>query len=161
MTVNHLLKQFILESLENSLEQAIEEKATEPEFKSVETFVTSCFDNDDETFDFTDLHALARSIHRQKKGTAKVAIAPEADVKALRTELEGYGLQFQGRQVQRKTRGHLSNAHGTHPFANSGSGGSGFGDAGFTGHGGGPGAVGSKVDWNADDPRNLRMNKKR
>ena len=161
MSAMDVLKQFIIEALEDALDSSVEEKASEPEYSSVEAFVNAKFDNDEETFDFTDVHALARSLSRQKKGAHKATVASEGDVKALRAELEGYGLRFVGRQAQRQTRGHLSNAHGTHPFANSGAGGSGFGDSGFTAHGKGPGAVGSKVAWDADDPRNLRMNRKR
>lgn len=80
-------------------------------------------------------------------------------------ELVNIGLKFVPREPVKFVRGSMSSAHGSHPFAGSGGGGSGFSSdrsgPGFTSYGGGPGAVGGGYEWRADDPRNLSMGSKR
>ncbi len=158
------LRFVIAEALEDELELQIAELAEEPEFSSVEDFVQSKMDNEEDTFSVVELQALSRATFATTTGH-EVSEVPFQHVKAVRDEVEGYGLRYVPRAAVRKTRGHLSSAHGTHPFAGSGGGGTGFGSGwggmSFTSFGGGPGAVGGGYKWDPNDPKNLAMGSKR
>ena len=113
-------------------------------------------EDSDLTFDAVILQAIARN-------TAGVPAPSFRVVKDIQDELIRAGLT----RVDRKrfmdpfVRGVQSPAHGRHPFAGQSGGGSGMGSnredpVGF-GTGGGPGAVGGKYTWDADDKKNLPM----
>jgi hypothetical protein len=82
-----------------------------PEFKSVESFVEFCLDDDRTEFSHEDLTALNYRTH-----------APVAE---LRSQIEAYGLSLQARSVSRRTRGFKTsdNAGRWEGFVGGGSGG--------------------------------------
>lgn len=154
------------ESQENETHEEIEELRTTPEFKDVDSFSAMKLDNDEFSYNFTELQALARNAAAKRTGNKGVTMPSQQDIASVRAALEGaMGFKYVPRPPVKDVRGARSNAHGTHPFAGSGGGGSGFGsDRGggtFTSFGGGPGAVGGDYEWKADDPKNLGMGAKR
>jgi hypothetical protein len=167
VTITEALKKVIREVLEEELDEEIQEMRKMPEYKTLEAFVTSKFDNDDFEYSFMDLHALARNMTQAKLGKGKkneVSEAGKAELDEVKFELNGLGFNFIGRQPPKAVRGFTSPKNGTNRFAGTGGGGSGFGTdwEGPTGrgHGGGPGAIGGGYDWDPNDPRNLGMGAK-
>lgn len=147
------------------IDDEIEEMRSSPEFNDLDTFVSYKLDNDETVVDWKELQALARNFAAMRTGQPG-AIAGKGDIDAMKAELNGYGFTFTLRQPERSVRGATSNSHGTHPFAGSGGGGSGFssdksGGGGFTSFGGGPGAVGGKYTWDPNDKKNLSMGARR
>lgn len=124
------------------------------------------FKMENEEYEFTtvELQALAKNIASARLGY-DVDRVGSTDVKQVKDELVGFGFKFIPRGAAKATRGHKSSAHGTHPFAGAGGGGSGFGsDFGggtFTSFGGGPGAMGGEYKWDKNDSKNLPMGSKR
>lgn len=161
------LRKLIREVLEEELDDEIEEMRKMPEYKSLEAFTHSKFDNDDFEYSFMELHALARNMTQEKLGkVAKnknnaVAEASREALDEVKFELNGLGFNFIGRQPPKEVRGFTSPLNGKNRFAGTGGGGSGFGTdwAGPTGrgHGHGPGAIGGEYDWDPNDPKNLGM----
>jgi curved DNA-binding protein CbpA len=154
------------EAQENETQDEIEELRHTPEFRDTDAFVAMKLDNDEFSYTFVELQALARNATAQRTGNRDVTVPSQTDVTRVRATLEGeIGFKYVPRQPIKDVRGARSNAHGTHPFAGSGGGGSGFGSdfngGTFTSFGGGPGAVGGGYEWKADDPRNLGMSAKR
>lgn len=139
------LRNIIREVLEGDVEAQIEELQGEPEFADLEAFVAMKLDNDETSYNFVELQALARNIDAAKivDKKRKISSASPATTSMVRDELDGYGLKFIGREAIKATRGFTSSTHGTSPFAGM-SGGSGIGDGGLR-MGGGPGAMGSGV----------------
>lgn len=161
-----LLKKLILETLEDSVESEIEELRGQPEFKSITSFIEDRLESDVFEYNFMEMHALARNMTQAAIGKKyKITAASTASLDEVKRELNDMGFKFIGRQIPRKTRGFKSNPHGTHPFAGSGGGGSGFGSdrsgTTFTSYGGGPGAVGGGYAWDPNDSRNLGMGAKK
>lgn len=150
------------EAQEGDLQDQIDELRGTPEFEDVDAFMAMKLDNDELTYDFVELQALARNLTAQRTGNSAISTPGQQDLNAVRGALEGeMGFKYLPRQPTKDVRGATSNQHGTHPFAGAGGGGSGFGDGGFTGMGKGPGAIGGKYDWKPDDPKNLPMGSKR
>jgi len=142
-------------------EDEIEEMRGSPEFRDIDTFAEYKLDNEEDSYDWKELQALARNLAALRVGRPEAA-ASKADVDTVKKELDSIGFSFVPREALKAVRGATSNSHGTHPFANSGGGGSGFssdrgGGGGFTSFGGGPGAVGGKVPWDSRDSKNLPM----
>lgn len=163
MNFTKLLRYLVSESVDD-FENTVHVLSKQPELKDVESFVTHKLDNDEDSFSATELQALSRNVDfaaRKLKG----ALAPEMTVKRVKEELLSYGLKFTPRPTVKHVRGVTSNPNGTHPFAGSGGGGSGFGSdyhgATFTSFGGGPGAVGGGYEWDPEDKKNLSMGAKR
>lgn len=109
--------------------------------------------DDRDYYTTADLQALARNAvarGRMREGTPrKIAsadiVAGHGDVQKVREALGMTLLRFEPRAVPKVHRG--LNAHGTHPFAGSGAGGSGFdnmGGHGTANSGGGLGAISAK-----------------
>jgi len=159
------VKRIIHEALEEDLDDKIEAIRKEPNFSSVSAFMSAKFDDDDYEYDFIELQTLARNATSKRKGIKLISMASDVDIAAIKKELNDMGFKFIGRQPSKKVRGFTSNAHGTHPFAGSGGGGSGFGSdfAGstHTAFGGGPGAIGGGYTWDPNDKKNLPMGAKR
>lgn len=156
----------IVEALDDDDEEAIAELMKQPEFKDIDAFIANKLDNDEFDYGFLELQALARNAARKRTHDKRVTNASKEDIDGVRKALEGgMGFQYVAREPIKRTRGHLSNSHGTHPFAGSGGGGSGFGSdrsgTTFTSFGGGPGAIGGGYEWDAADPKNLSMGSKR
>ena len=156
------LRQMIQEALESEIEDQVEIMRKDPRCKTVDAFIESKLDDDEYEFNFIELQALARNVASKEKGYDKLASPSEtASVKRTLTDV---GLRFIGREPIKNTRGVRSPSHGTHPFAGSGGGGSGFGSdfsgTTFTSHGGGPGAIGGGYRWDPNDPKNLSMGTK-
>lgn len=141
------------DSVEVNREEEIVEMMELPEYASVEAFASFLYDDERESFTDVELQAVARNetgIH-----------APNAmQVRNVKDDLIGYGFTFVPRQPVKQFRGARSNAHGTHPFAGSGGGGTGFSSGGL-GLGTGPGAIGGKTPWDANSTKNLPMGSKR
>lgn len=159
------LRKIITEALDQELSDQIEELMLEPYTSSVESFVEFKLENEETDFTPAELQAIAKNIWLEDGGDER-GIVPARYVKIVKTELiDGYGMKFVPREPIRKTRGFNSSYHGTHPFAGSGAGGSGFGTSfdgpSFTSFGGGPGAIGGGYKWDPDDPKNLSMGSKR
>ena len=161
-----IIRSIIHETIEESIDDQIEDMRAHPEFKSLNAFIEAKLNDDVFDYDFMELHALGRNITQLKMGKKMtISEASPGILDQIKTSLKDMGFTFVGRQPVKKTRGFKSSAHGTHPFAGSGGGGSGFGsDFGgttFTSFGGGAGAVGGGYSWNADDKKNLPMGSKR
>lgn len=160
------LKHIIAEVLEGSAEEEISMLQNQPEFQDLDSFIASKLDNDELSYEFTELQALARNLARHRLKDRRVGEALPTDIANVRDTLEKQmGFKYIPRTPVKNVRGIRSNAHGTHPFAGSGGGGSGFGSdfngSTFTGYGGGPGAIGGGYSWDPNDPRNLGMSAKR
>lgn len=143
----------------------IEVLTGEPEYKTVDAFVNYKLDNDEYTFNAAELQALARNAESKRIGRT-ASQASHAVTSAIKQELMvTFGFKFVPREPVKFTRGGMASGHGTHPFAGSGGGGSGFGsDFGgptFTSFGGGPGSMGGGYAWDKEDPKNLSMGAKR
>ena len=155
-----------LEARSNDTQDRIGAMQEEPEFRDADAFAAYKLDNDDFEYSFEELQALARNATARRTGNSDISMASPQDVASVRAALEGeMGFKYIARQPVKDVRGVQSSAHGTHPFAGAGGGGSGFGsDLGggtFTSFGGGPGAVGGDYAWNPDDPKNLPMGAKK
>lgn len=144
------------------LDDDIESMRRTPEFKTLDSFMEYKFDDDDLTFDWIELQALARNAAERRLNKQNVVPGPK-DIESVKDVLvKQMGFKFKPREPERSIRGATDNSHGTHPFAGSGGGGSGFssdrgGGGGFTSFGGGPGAIGGKYAWKSDDSRNFPM----
>lgn len=143
----------------------IDELIGEPEFETIEAFVNYKIDNDEYEFSTSELQALALNVDAKRLGHG-VTVAAQATVTSIKRELiDDFGFRFVPRQPTRYARGSMSSGHGRHPFAGSGAGGSGFGTGfggpSFTSFGGGPGAIGSGVEWKSGDKKNLPMGSRR
>lgn len=165
LTVGELRK-IICEVLEDDAEEQIEELQASPEFKNLDSFVNMKLDDDDYSYSFVELQALARNLDALKSGEKKklISSASKSTTGAVRSELDGFGFKFVGRQPLKSTRGIASSSHGTSPFVGM-AGGSGMGSGregpiGF-GMGGGPGAIGSGKPWNPSAPGSLPMGARR
>lgn len=161
-----MLRSLIIETLEKEVENQIEALRDEPEFRSIQTFIDDRLDSDIYEYNFMELHALARNMTQASMGKKHQISAATIDkLEQVKKELNELGFKFVGRMIPKKTRGFTSSAHGTHPFAGSGGGGSGFGSdrsgQTFTSYGGGPGAIGGGYKWDSKDPKNLGMGAKR
>lgn len=162
-----LLREFIKEALEPDIQEQIDELRTLPEYKTVEAFIEDRLDEENYEFTFLDLQALAFNLTAKKLRLpmSQVSEPDTAIVASVKNQLIELGFKFVPRKVVKNVRGVSSNPHGTHPFAGSGGGGSGFGSdrsgPSFTSFGGGPGAIGGGYKWDANDPKNLAMNAKR
>ncbi len=77
--------------------ETIGDLASNPEYKSIEDFVSFCMDDDRETFNHIELRALA--LNTRTSGNK------------VRMALEGYGLTLAHRDVDRKVRGFTANPH--------------------------------------------------
>ena len=136
-------------------DDSLEALAGMPEYASVEDFVDSL---EDDAFSHLDLQALAQRRHGVRSPS-------QPQLRALRAELESYGLRLLAREPAKDVRGVTSSLNGRHPFAGSGGGGTGFstgwGSGGFTSYGGGPGAIGGGYDWDPNDKKNLSMGSRR
>jgi len=155
------------EAMSGEVEDEIDELRQSPEFKSVDDFMAMKLDDDDFVYNFMELQALARNLAAQRTGDRRVTVPSPTDVAAVRKTLEDeFGFKYVPREPARDVRGSSSNSHGTHPFAGSGGGGSGFssdreGGGGFTAFGGGPGALGGGYAWDPKDKKNLPMGSRR
>jgi hypothetical protein len=126
-----------------------------PELQDVNSFINSKLENDEYNFSTVELQALAKNVDSARL-KYDVDRASATTVKQVKADLIDLGFTFIARGVAKAIRGHKSSAHGTHPFAGSGGGGSGFGSD-FTSFGGGS----RTYKWNKDDPRNLSMGSRR
>ena len=145
---------------DESFEDEIEELRHYPEFVSPDTFVSYKLDNDEYAFNASELQALARNADEVKLGH-EVFVASRTTTEKIKNDLIDVGLTFDPRRPVKFLRGGMSSAHGSHPFAGSGGGGSGFGSGfggpTFTSFGGGPGSIGGDDVWDPDDKKNLKM----
>lgn len=149
---------------QNAFESDIDELRDQPEFKSLEDFVTFKMDDEQSTYDATELQALARNIDYADRGVEN-ALPPQNIINQIKTELNGYGLKFVPRETLKHFRGSMSSSHGTSPYKDFVSGGSGMGidregPVGW-GIGSGIGAHRTKVQWDPNDPRNLSTTRSR
>lgn len=142
--------------------EEIEETMQLPEYQTLEAFITYKFDNDDLEFNAVDLQALARVID-QKKSRIKIAAPSAMTIATIKKSLkDDLGFKFVARQPVKHVRGSMSPGHGTHPFAGSVGGGSGF-SAGWDGavadarFSSGVGTMGGGKPWDSNDKKNLRM----
>lgn len=153
------------EVMEPELEEQVEELRLDPAFQSIDEFMAYKIDDEDYDYNYIELQALGRNLTAQRTGRDDVVVAAKVDLDEVKLALHEMGFKFIGRQPIRQGRGFLKGAHGTHPYAGSGAGGSGFGSdfSGPTGtsFGGGPGAIGGGYKWDKNDPRNLGMGSKK
>jgi len=149
---------------DDTFSEEIAELSTMPEFQDVNSFISTKLENEEYEFTAVELQALAKNVDSSRLGY-EVDRPGSTIVKQVKSDLVDMGFNFIVRGIAKATRGHKSSAHGTHPFAGSGGGGSGFGSdfegGTFTSFGGGPGAMGGGYKWNKDDPKNLPMGSKR
>jgi hypothetical protein len=151
-------------NVESALDGEINALRASPEYANIEAFVTYKLDDEDLTFNTTDIQALARNEDYSIRRIPN-ALPPASVTEKIKGELLALGLEFKPREKVRNFRGSMSAAHGASPFAGTVGGGSGMGSGregpiGF-GIGGGPGAIGGGYEWNANDPKNLGMSAKR
>ena len=152
------LRALIREILEVELDSKVEKLRRSPAYASIENFVQQKLDEEEESYDFIELQALARNVASGSLGY-DVDDAPQMYVKSVKNELSSYGLTFNPRQAEKRVRGVMSNPHGRHPFAGM-SGGTGTMMGGHIGLGTGPGAMGGREEWRASDKRSLPMGSK-
>lgn len=152
---------------EGSTEDMIDDLRAMSEFNNLDEFISMKLEDDDLSYNFMELQALARNMTATRTKNKAVAVASKSDVDAIRKSLENeMGFKYIVREPEKQVRGMSGNQHGTHPFAGSGGGGSGFssdmgGDGGFTSFGGGPGAIGGGTPWKPEDKKNLPMGARR
>jgi hypothetical protein len=151
---------------EGEVQDEIDDLSSMPEFEDINAFIAYKLDNEEYSYNFIELQTLARNVARKRLGNPKVSIASSQDTARVRQALEKEtGFAYVPREPPKNIRGATSNPNGTHPFAGSGGGGSGFGsDAdgpSFASFGGGPGAIGGKYKWNSEDSKNLPMGSRR
>ena len=151
------LRSIISEVLEKEAESEIDALRSEPQMQDIKSFATFKLENDEYEYGFAELQALARNISSIRLNRRDLSEPSQIDVNNVKKELAAIGFKFVVREPIKQTRGYKT-ALGTHPFANSGGGGSGFGSGGFTASGGGPGAIGSGRAWgDPEDPGDLKM----
>lgn len=160
------LRSLVSEALEAHVEDAIEAMREEPEFANVDNFAGMKIENDEFSYGFAELQALARNMTVTRTGNRNAQEASQRDVDTIRATLEGeFGFKYTAREKVKNVRGHTSPLNGTNRYAGMGGGGSGFGSdfsgGTFTSFGGGPGAVGGGYKWDPEDPKNLSMGSKR
>ncbi|NDE18421.1 hypothetical protein EBZ80_26280, partial [bacterium] len=91
------LRSIIREVLEKDVEAQIEDLQEElkdiKSIKDLEAFVTMKLDNDEDSYNFVELQALARNIDAAAKDLEKweISSASLATTSMVRNELEGYG----------------------------------------------------------------------
>jgi len=155
------------EAMEADVQEEIDEMRDSPEFQDLDAFMAFKLDDEEFTYNFIELQALARNVASRRVGR-RVEGADKRDLDQVRTTLEGeMGFKYVPRERMKQVRGATSNPNGTSPYAGMGGGGSGFGNnefrggGGFTSFGGGPGAIGGGYEWDPNDPKNLGMGAKR
>ncbi len=149
------------EKREGDAQAQIDDLRDRPGFEDLDSFMTMKLDDDDLSYDFIELQALARNAASERVGK-RTNGADQVDIDKVRRVLDKeMGFKFIPRKPIKDVRGTQSGSHGTSPFAGMGGGGSGFGSdregGNFTSFGGGPGAIGGKYDWDPNDKKNLPM----
>ena len=153
--------------MESAVQEEIDELRAAPEFTDLDAFMAFKLDNEEFSYNFVELQALARNVASRRVGHA-VNGADQRDIDQVRKTLENeVGFKYVPREPVKQVRGATSNPNGTSPYAGMGGGGSGFasntfrGAGEFTSFGGGPGAIGGGYEWDANDPKNLGMGAKK
>jgi hypothetical protein len=164
--INTAAKEFDLavSNEQKALQKRIEELTVDTENQSIEDRIEYALEEDDYTFDTAALHAIAINIIQLPNDWVELVNMRQYVelVRDVKKKLLDSGLTMKERPaIDHSRRGPMSNAHGRHPFAGTGGGGSGMGSSregptGF-GMGGGPGAIGSKTPWSSSDSKNLPM----
>lgn len=152
------MKKSLREAIEPELDDQIEDLSEEPEYRSLRLFKEFKLDDESYHFNFIELNALARGLWREIMDEDD-HLPPENFISNLKNELIQYGFEFVPRKIVKLPRSGKG-SHGTHPFAGSGGGGSGFGVDGKVG-GRGPGNMGGGYDWDPSDKKNLPMGAKK
>lgn len=170
--INTPQKQFNLSSdiEQRSLEDQIELAMADQENQSLDARIDYAIETGDTEFTTADVQAIARNMAAQMPDLADLDLERlkymRSFVELVRrirlTLINDWGMKFiERKRVDHSRRGSSSPAHGRHPFADSGGGGSGMGSdrsgpVGF-GMGGGPGTMKGGDTWDANNPRNLPM----
>jgi hypothetical protein len=145
---------------DEEFETVVQELMLEPHFASTDAFESYKIDNDEFSFNSAELQALAR-VQDEKRLGHEIGVASQVTTTNIKAKLVSDGFKFEPRLATRFFRGTSSSAHGRHPMAGTGGGGTGFGSSfgrtSFTSFGGGPGAIGGDYEWKASDARNLPM----
>lgn len=156
------LKNIVREAIDDDRDDfndAVDELMKQPEMKSIEAFIESKYDDDEETYGTLELQALARNLYlkdQRGKGVVhkhELVSAPAAYRDKVKTELASFGLKFMPREKMKQHRGFTAPFHGTSGLKDM-HGGSGFDNRYNTPKG--PGTV-----WTADDKGVLGMGAKR
>lgn len=147
----------ILETLEDDVEEQIDELRSMPEFSDIDAFVAAKLDDDQYEFNYVELQALARNQTQATSGDKRTGAASQTTTEKIRSILvNDYGFKFVGREKLKQTRGFTSPLNGKNRWAGQGGGGSGFSSGGLK-MGGGSGTAGGKTAWSRDSSRNLSM----
>jgi len=136
-------------------EREVDDLRSEPEYADLKSFIKFKIDDEDLKYSAADLQALARNVDFLKR-YLRDALPSATLVDSVKKELEKAGLKFEPRQPQKHFRGSMSSMAGASRYTGN-YGGSGFGIEGFTSYGRGPGAIGGKTEYSANDPRSLPM----
>ena len=161
------LRRIIRETLEQDVEDQIEDLMSQPEYSSAESLVEYKYDNEETEYNFAELQAVARNMTKQKLGKklgSQVVTAGASELNLVKKTMDSFGIKFVGRQPVKTIRGVTSSKHGSNPFAgNAGGSGMGWGADGPVGFGmgGGVGAMGGGKPWSASDTKNLPMGSRR
>jgi hypothetical protein len=118
------LRSIISEVLEKEAESEIDELRSEPQTQDIKSFTDFKLDNNEYEYGFAELQALARNLSAIRLNRTDLSEPSPIDVDKVKKELADIGFTFVGRKPIKQTRGYKT-ALGTHPFANSGGGGSG------------------------------------
>lgn len=147
----------ILETLEDNVEDQIDELRSLPEYSDIDAFVAAKLDDDQYEFNYVELQALARNETQFELGDKRVGAASQAKTEKIRSILvNDYGFKFIGREKLKQTRGFTSPLNGKNRWAGQGGGGSGFSSGGLK-MGGGSGTAGGSTNWDKNSSRNLGM----
>lgn len=147
----------LLETLEDDVEEQIDELRSMPEFSDIDAFVAAKLDDDQYEFNYVELQALARNQTQAMSGDKRTGAASQTTTEKIRSILvNDYGFKFVGREKLKQTRGFTSPLNGKNRWAGQGGGGSGFSSGGLK-MGGGSGTAGGKTAWSRDSSRNLSM----
>jgi hypothetical protein len=151
-------KKFIFESLEESIEEQIDELRLSPEMQSLDTFINYKLDNEELSYNWIELQALSRNLTAQnakfnKDYSDAVSAASPYIIHTVRKTLEEeMGFEFIPREKMKDVRGFSSNPHGSNRWVGN------HGGSGFIDH---VGAMGGKYNWSSSDSKNLSMGAKK
>lgn len=155
--LKHYIRVCINENLENNVEDEIKDLRALPEFKNITAFVEAKLDDDQFSFNYVELQALARNETQAETGDSRTIAASQAKTEKIKSTLvNDYGFEFVGREKIKQTRGYTSPLNGTNRWAGQGGGGSGFSDGGLA-LGKGPGSIGGKTVWDKNSSKSLGM----
>lgn len=156
------LRALIKEALSNEDQKEVLELMKQPEFDDVISFAESKIDNDETTYTFVEMNALAFKEYARATGITprSLSTVPKEYIDRIKAQLAEFELTLQPRATSTNVRGFTAPKHGSNRYAGN-AGGSGTNTGGWIGIGGGQGAMGGKYTYNSSDKRSLPFGSRR